>query len=164
MWVQIIMAVVQMAMSMKQASDQQKAAQKQAQQQMDAQAKKSWDEYDANEKARKDQLKKALATRRAKMGASGMSSADGSAGAIIQGMRTDEAEASYDDFTTRKEALNDSSFAIQANLLEKSDQSNRKLYSQLGSSVGSIGGSYFGGASGGQTGGELGGQAGSLFS
>ncbi len=153
-WVQIIMAVVQMAMSMKQASDQKKASRKQAQQQVDAQAKKDWDEYEQNEKIRKDKLRKALAAKRAKMGAGGFSAADGSAGAIIQGLRTDEAEASYDDFTGKKEALDNSLSGIQANLLEESKQLNRQLYKKAGSSMGSIAGGMMDGANmGGQFGG-----------
>lgn len=156
MWVQIIMAVVQMAMSMKQASDQQKAARKQAQQQLDAQAKKSWTEYERNEKERKDRLKKALAQKRAKMGASGLSAADGSSGAIIQGLRTDAAEASHEEFSDRKEAIDSNASSIQANLLEQSDQNKRKLYSQLGGSVGKIGGGMIGGDQGASIGGEMG--------
>lgn len=145
MWVQVIMMVIQMAVSMKQAADQKKAAQKAAQQQADRQAKAQWDEYERNEKVRKDQLNKAVAKRRAKMGAQGLSSADGSAGAIIQGLRTDAAEATHDDFTTRREDLSQSMSDIQSNLLAESDAQNRKLYQQAGSSLGGIAGGLIGG-------------------
>ncbi len=152
MWVQIIMMVVQMAMSMKQASDQKKAAAKAAQQKADAVAKEQWATYEHQEKQRKDQLKKALAKRRARFGASGLSAADGSAGAIIQGLRTDEAEASYDDFTQRKENVDNAMSSIQANLLEQSKATNRALYQQLGQSAASFGSSAMGGAGGGAAG------------
>lgn len=148
MWFQIVMMVVQMAMQMKQASDQKKAAQKQAQAAVDAKAKEQWDLYEENEKKRKDLLKKALAKKRAKLGASGFSAADGSAGAIVQGLRTDAAEESYDDFMQKSEALNESISGIQSSLLQQSDAAKRKLYSQVGSSLGAIGGSMMGSSSG----------------
>lgn len=163
MWAQIAMAVVQMAMSMKQAADQKKAASKQAQQQLDAQAKEKWAEYEQNEKQRKDQLKKALAKRRARMGASGFSAADGSAGAVIQGLRTDAAEGSHKDFTERKESLDNSVSSIHANLLEQSDKHKRGLYKQAGSSIGSIAGGMIGGdAESAQMGGRIGGMFGGV--
>ncbi|MDV7339456.1 hypothetical protein RYZ26_07625 [Terasakiella sp. A23] len=149
MWVQIIIMVVQMAMAMKQASDQKKAAAKAAQQKADAVAKEQWATYEKQEKQRKDQLKKALAKRRARFGASGLSAADGSAGAIIQGLRTDEAEASHEDFTQRKEHVDSALSSIQSNLLEQSKATNRTLYKQLGQSAGSFGNSMMGGGSGG---------------
>lgn len=163
MWGQIIMMVIQMAVSMKQAADQKKAAQKAAQQQADRQAKAQWDEYERNEKKRKDQLDKTLAKRRARMGAQGLSSADGSAGAIMQGLRTDAAEATHEDFTTRQEGLSQSMSDIQSNLLEQSDAQNRKLYQQAGSSLGGIAGGLIGGDQASmETGKQMGSAAGSL--
>ncbi|WP_051609903.1 hypothetical protein [Terasakiella pusilla] len=164
MWVQIIMMVIQMAVSMKQAADQKKAAQKAAQQQADRQAKAQWDDYERKEKVRKDQLNKAVAQRRARMGAQGLSSADGSAGAIMQGLRTDAAEASHEDFTTRRDSLNQSMSDIQSNLLEQSDAQNRKLYQQAGSSLGGIAGGLIGGdTTSMQMGQQMGGSAGGLM-
>lgn len=145
MWVQVVMMVVQMAMAAKQASDQKKAAQKQAQQKMDRQAKQQWDAYEKAEKMRKDRLKKAVAQRRAKMGASGFSAADGSAGAVIQGLRNDKAEESHDDFTAKKETIDQSFSDIQSNLLEQSDAQNRKLYQQAGATAGGLVGGLIGG-------------------
>jgi|GEM_PF-2276180 len=143
--VSIVFMVVSMAMSMMQAQQQQRAQRKAAQQALDQQAKEQWKAYEKAEKQRKDQLKKALAQRRARMGAAGFSSTDGSAGAIIQGLRTDAAEASFDDFTQKKESIDSTASSIQANLLEKSDATKRGLYSQMGSTLGSIGGSMLNG-------------------
>ena len=163
-WVQIIMAVVQMAMSMKQASDQKKASAKAAQQKLDENAKAQWEQYEKNEKDRKDRLKKVLAQRRARMGAQGLSAADGSAGAIVQGLRTDAAEASHDDFTAKKEAIDGSISNIQSSLLEESKALNRKLYKQAGSSFGAIAGGMIGGnEQSADIGAEIGGAAGSMF-
>lgn len=164
MFFSILMTVVQMAASMKQTSDQAKAAQKAAQQKVDGQAKAQWEAYERKEKERKDLLKKALAKRRAKMGAQGLSSADGSAGAMMQGLRTDAAEASHEDFTTRKDALSQSMSDIQSNLLEQSEAQNRKLYQQAGATLGAIGGGLIGGDEASmQMGQNMGGMAGGLL-
>lgn len=137
----IMMAVMSMAASMQQAQQQKKAAQRAAQRQANAAQKEQWTAYEKAEKQRKDQLKKNIAKRRARMGSSGLSAADGSAGAIVQGMRTDAAEASYDSYQNAKENVDDTISGIQTNLLEQSDRSNRKVYNQLGSTAGSMIGS-----------------------
>lgn len=136
-WMAVIQMVMSMAAARTQAQQQKKAAQRQAAQVQ----KEQWAAYEKAEKERKDTLKKGLARKRAKFGASGFSAADGSAGAIVQGMRTDTAEASYEDFNTAKENVDESMSAIQSNLLEQSDQSNRKLYGQFGQAAGSMAGS-----------------------
>lgn len=141
MWVQVVMMVIQMAMAASQAAKQKKAAQAAAQRQASQVQKEQWAAYEKAEKNRKDALKKGLAKKRAKFGASGFSSADGSAGAIVQGMRTDAAEGSFEDYNTAKENVDESMSAIQSNLLEQSDQSNRKLYGQVGQAAGSLAGS-----------------------
>lgn len=158
----IFFTLASLAMSMKQASDQRKAAQKQVQQNMDEQAKQSWKEYEKNEKIRKDQLRKALAKKRARMGAVGLSATDGSSGAIVQGLRTDAAEATHEDFTERKEVLDESVSGIQANLLEQSNAQKRKMYSKIGSTVGSVAGGLIADEDGMKVGKQIGGIAGSL--
>ncbi len=141
----IFMTVASMAMSMQQQAQQQKAQRQAMQRQADKAAKERWEAYEKSEKQRKDQLKKALAKKRARMGASGLSAADGSSGAIIQGLRNDKAEATYEDFTDNKKQIDETISGMQASLLEKSDAARRSAYSKLGSVAESFIGDVFSG-------------------
>ncbi len=141
-WIMIIQMVLAAASAAKQASVQKKAAKRQAEL-ANKQAREAWEAQEKAEKNRKDQLKKNLAKRRARMGAAGLSSTDGSAGAIIQEMRNDAAEDIYTSYNQTKNNVNASLASAQANLLEQSNAANRKLYQQAGESLGAIGGSFF---------------------
>ncbi|WP_135079797.1 hypothetical protein [Terasakiella sp. SH-1] len=138
----IFMTVATMAQSMMAARKQQQAQQRAAQQAADQQAKEQWEAYERAEKERKDQLKKAVAKKRARMGASGFSAADGSAGAIIQGLRTDEAEKTHQQYSDAQENINQTISSLHTDLLKESDQRKRAFMKQAGAAVGSIAGSY----------------------
>ncbi|SCA55434.1 hypothetical protein MTBPR1_100075 [Candidatus Terasakiella magnetica] len=139
----IFMMVANAARTMIAARQQQKAAQKAAQQAADQHSKEQWEAYEKAEKERKDRLKKGLAKKRARMGASGFSSADGSACAIIQGMRTDAAEDTYEDFSQKKESVDNKISSLHSNLLEQSDQTKRAMFRQAASTAGTLAGGFF---------------------
>jgi hypothetical protein len=136
----IISTVLSSAMSIAQAQSQKKAQQKAAQQAADQAAKDQWEAYEKAEKKRKEDLRKALAKKRAQMGASGFSAVDGSAGAIVQGMRNNTAEAIFEDYETSKKELDRTMSGIQSNLLESSKSANRQIMNEIGGMATSIGG------------------------
>ncbi|WP_419799930.1 hypothetical protein [Terasakiella sp.] len=135
----LISTILSSTMSIAQAQSQKKAQQKAAQQAADQAAKDQWEAYEKAEKKRKEDLRKALAQKRARMGASGFSPVDGSAGAIVQGMRNDTAEAIFEDYETSKE-LDRTISGIQSNLLQSSKSANRQIMNEIGGMATSIGG------------------------
>lgn len=133
--ISIMMTVASMASSMMAARQQQRAQRAAAQQQLNEMAKAKWEEYEKQEKLRQDMLKKTLAKRRARMGAHGLSAADGSAGAIIQGLRTDTAEQTYNDYSDKKASVDKRHESLTSNLMEASKEQRRGLYRKAGAAV-----------------------------
>ena len=131
----ILMTVASMASSMMAAQQQQRAAQAAAQQQMNALAKQKWEAYETAEKARKDNLKRTLAKRRARMGAFGLSAADGSAGAIIQGLRNTKAEESYKGYAEAQDAVDKKHQSLTSSLMDASKAQQRGLYQKAGAAA-----------------------------
>ncbi len=136
----VVATILSSTMSIAQAQSQKKAQQKAAQQAADQAAKDQWEAYEKAEKKRKEDLRKALAKKRAKMGASGFSAVDGSAGAIVQGMRNNTAEAIFEDYETSKKELDRTISGIQSNLLQSSQSANRQIMNEIGGMASSIGG------------------------
>ncbi|NVK19355.1 MAG: hypothetical protein HWE30_11715 [Methylocystaceae bacterium] len=136
----VISTILSTAASTMQAQQQKKRMQQQAKAQADRAAKEQWEQYERQEKERKDNLRKALAKKRAQMGAHGLSAADGSAGAIIQGLRTDEAEDTYQSYQDTKDSVDNTISGIQSSLLSQSQAMDRKVFNEIGQAASSIGG------------------------
>lgn len=137
----LVSTILSSSMSVMQAQQQKKAQEKAAQQAADQAAKDKWDAYEKAEKQRKENLRKALAKKRARMGASGLSAADGSAGAIVQGMRNDASEETYNNYQDSKEEIADTISGLHSNLLNSSRAANRKIVNEVGGMASTIGGS-----------------------
>ncbi|NVJ92390.1 MAG: hypothetical protein HWE34_12070 [Methylocystaceae bacterium] len=137
----IISTILSTATATIQAQQQKKRAQQVAQAQADQASKDRWEAYERQEKERKDKLRKALAKKRAQMGAHGLSAADGSAGAIVQGLRTDEAEDTYQSYQDTKDSVETTMSGIQSDLLSQSQAMDRKVFNKIGQAASSIGGS-----------------------
>lgn len=123
----IISTILSTATATMQAQQQKKRAQQVAQAQADEAAKDRWDAYEQAEKQRKENLRKALSKKRARMGAQGLSATDGSSGAIIQGMQNDAAEETFESYQNSKEDVADTLSGIQSNLLQQSQAQDRKI-------------------------------------
>ncbi len=140
-----IMLIIQMVIAAVTAAAQAQQQKKVAKQQAEAanqQVAQRWKQQQQEEKKRQEKLKVDLAKKRAKMGSQGLSAADGSAGAVIQGLRNTTAEESFDSFQETKKAADNSLASIQANLLETSSNANRTIYNQLGKGLGAGGNSF----------------------
>ena len=129
------MTALQMGMDMAQQKQAQKEAQSQAKADASAQAQQIQQTQEINARQRQEQLRRALATQRARFGAQGIAAGGGSADAALGGL---EAEAMREDADSRSvsdlriDRLNDQlDWQRRRNLLEASSSQYRSAFSLI---------------------------------